>query len=122
MKHQLLALDDLLVMKLSGDVTRDGWDNSFTAAKRSFQKGAYRRLLVDGSKLAGFDITHTECQRLARGFGEFARKGAFFSNDPLIFGMMRVIHSYSNNEAFSVCKTQDQAMEFLRGRVADYAV
>lgn len=121
MRYQLQSLNDLLILKLCGDVTGESWRTTFSAAEASYQATEHAGLLVDGSNLKTFDVSHVECQRLARGFVEFAKRGAFYSNDPLIFGMMRVIHSYSNNDLFTVCKTCEQAMDFLRDCSQDYA-
>ena len=113
MQYQFISQDRLLIVKLSGAVCPESWRAVFTEAEQAYIGADYSRFLVDGSGLTGFNIDHSECQKLARGFMSFARKGAFFSQDPLVFGMMRVIHSYSNNEQFKVFKTSAQAMAFL---------
>lgn len=121
MQHQLTPCGELLILELFGDVTVDTWMSIFDAAEHAYQSGGFDALLVDGRHLTTFDVSNVECQRLARGFVSFASKGAFYSSNPLTFGMMRVIHSYSNNELFLVCKTSDQAMAYLKDRSADYA-
>ena len=113
MFYQFQPFDDLLITRLTGVVDRNSWISAFTEAERICTSGAHKHLLLDGSGLTGFDITHSDCQKLAVGFLSFIGKSAFFSNDPLAFGMMRVVHSYSNNESFRVFKTCRQAVGYL---------
>jgi hypothetical protein len=113
MRSQIIALNELVVLKLSGEVNVADWHSCFATAKEHFSSGDYRHLLVDGRDLVSFDVTHGECQKLARGFAEFAERGAFFAEDPLIFGMVRVVHGYSNNEQFGIFKTRSKALEFI---------
>lgn len=114
MQHQIISADDFVVLKLTGEVNVSDWRSSFASAAEYFSGGRHR-LLVDGTELNSFDVTHGECQKLARNFATFAERGAFYASDPLIYGMVRVIHSYSNNDDFAVLKNRAEAIEFLRG-------
>jgi hypothetical protein len=113
MRSQIIALNELVVLKLSGEVNVADWQKCFSMAEEYYCSGDYRHLLVDGRDLDSFNVTHSECQKLARGFVDFAKRGAFFAEDPLIFGMVRVVHGYSNNENFGIFKTRSKALEFI---------
>lgn len=113
MHYHFESLDQLLIFKLHGEMNHARWQLAFAEAERVYASGDYQQMMIDGEALTAFDISHAECQRLAQGFVRFAAKAAFYSSDPLAFGMMRVIHSYSDNEAFRVFKNADQAMEYL---------
>ncbi len=114
MHYRIVAVDETVILKLSGEVNVPDWRCCFEDTARFFKPSVHQKLLIDGGELYSFDVTHSECQQLALNFVEFAPRGAFYASNPLIFGMFRVIHSYSNNERFGICKTKAEALEFLR--------
>lgn len=116
MKYQNVMVDDLVLLTLEGDVTMASWEHCFVEQERLFKMGRYQRLLIDGSGLTGFDMTSAECMDVAPGFGSYARKSAFFSDQKLIFGMMRIIHSCAFNDQFQVFKAREEASNFLSER------
>lgn len=119
MHYRIVAVDETVILKLSGEVNVPDWRCCFEDTARFFDPTIHQNLLIDGRELYSFDVTHSECQQLALNFVEFAPRGAFYANNPLIFGMMRVIHSYSNNERFGICKTKPEALDFLQQQTTD---
>jgi hypothetical protein len=113
MQYQFRFLDDLLITSFKGSLDMSSWKDAFAQIERVYRAEGYKKLLIDGSALTSFEISHAECQELAIDFLSYVGKGAFFSDDPLSFGMMRVVHSYSDNDDFRVFKTCRQAMSYL---------
>jgi hypothetical protein len=116
MMYRNVVMDDLVLLTLEGVVSPASWEVCFVGQERLFKMGDYQRLLIDGSALTGFDMTSAECMDVAPGFGSYARRCAFFSDQKLILGMMRIIHSCAFNEHFQVFKTREEASSFLAER------
>jgi hypothetical protein len=113
MRYRYVTVDDLVLLNLEGDVDLESWRSCFVEMEQLFVQNSFARLLIDGSRLEAFGLSHDDCRHVSPGFAAFAKKTAFFSDTPLIFGMMRVVHSYAFNEAFNVFKTRDDASAFL---------
>ncbi|MFT4798017.1 MAG: hypothetical protein ACJAYE_002566 [Candidatus Azotimanducaceae bacterium] len=116
MLYRYVAVDNLVLLSLEGDVGLVDWRRCFFEMEQLFIQNGYERLLIDGSGLKSFGLSHDNCRHVSPDFVAFAQKAAFFSDNPLVFGMMRVIHSYAFNEAFNVFKTHDDASAFLADR------
>lgn len=113
MRYRYETIDDLMLLTLEGDVELVSWRSCFFEIERRFIQNHFDRLLIDGSRLKSFDLSDEDCRHLSPGFTAFARKTAFYSDTPLIFGMMRVVHSYAFNDGFKVFKTSEDASSFL---------
>jgi hypothetical protein len=109
-------MDDLVVLTLEGEVSLTSWEICFLEVERLFISDSYGRLLIDGTRLTAFHMTSRQCSEVAAGFLGFVDKAAFFSDNKLVFGMMRMIHSWAFNEQFQVFKCRDSAAQFLAER------
>lgn len=116
MRYRYVTADDLVLLNLQGDVDLESWRRCFFEMEQLFMQNGFKRLLIDGSRLESFGLSHDDCRHISPGFAAFTKKTAFYSDTPLIFGMMRVVHSYAFNEAFQVFKTRDDASAFLADR------
>jgi len=113
MRYRYLTVDNMVLLNLDGDVDLVAWRRCFFEMEQLFVRNNHQRLLIDGRGLESFGMSHDDCRRVSPGFAAFAQKAAFFSDSPLVFGMMRVVHSYAFNESFKVFKTHDDASAFL---------
>ena len=113
MKYQYVTMDDLVVLTLNGEVNQTSWEICFLEVEQLFKADDYARLLIDGTGLTEFHMSSQQCSEVAAGFLRFANKAAFFADNKLIFGMMRMIHSWAFNDQFQVFKTRESAAHFL---------
>lgn len=115
MNYRYVTVDDLIMLTLEGEVDLVSWEKCFIEQARLFRAAGsgYKRLLIDGTGLNAFSMTSLECMEMAPGFASYADKAAFFCDDKLIFGMMRIIHSCAFNDEFQVFKTRADAASFL---------
>tara|TARA_R110002072_G_scaffold46082_11_gene128016 strand:+ start:24730 stop:25101 length:372 start_codon:yes stop_codon:yes gene_type:complete len=116
MRYRYVTVDNLVVLTLEGEVELESWRRCFLEMEHLFVQNGFDRLMIDGSGLIAFNLSHNDCRAVSPGFVAYARKAAIYSDNPLIFGMMRVIHSYAFNEQFRVYKTKADASAYLSDR------
>lgn len=120
MRYRYVTVDDLVVLTLEEEVELESWRRCFVEMEHLFVQNGFARLLIDGTGLNAFSLSQEDCRSVSPGFAGYARKSAIYSNNPLIFGMMRVIHSYAFNESFRVFKIKAEASAYLSDRQNQY--
>jgi hypothetical protein len=116
MRYRYATDDKLVVLTLEGEVELDSWSRCFLEIEHLFIQNGFDRLLIDGSGLDSFNLSQEDCRSVSPGFGGYARLSAIYSNNPVIFGMMLVIHGYAFNEQFCLFKNQVDASAYLSDR------
>ena len=111
MFYQFIRQDGFIEMRLEGDVDLIDWQKCLM--ELDSRRFSLQCVLIDGRGLRAFNLNHAECQVVAGDFVNFLERAVFLSADPLIFGMMRIIQSYADNDRFRVVKTLQQALDFL---------
>jgi len=115
MKYETLTdnQERLLFLKLSGCIEYEPLQACFSEMEEILRYNFHLRLVIDATQVSGFDISNEVCQQMAPTLLNFARRAAFFTDNLLVFGMVRVIQSYSFNDNFAVFKTLAEAKQFV---------